>query len=305
MPVQRCQKGGRSGYAWGPRGTCFTGPGAQAKAAKVGRAIAARRRRQDQANRIILPPEAIEADYRRLMDRRLRALQKRLVAAVKREMKKLPGIAERARGDGADEDAAALVQAIRVSERQWQVDVPFADAGSDVLDIATQVDTFTTRRTAKAVERVPAISTEAILANAGEVTPALERWARVNVELIGNMEAAHYDDVAKLIAEAVESGQSTRDVTKVLTDRFGVSRRRAKFIARDQIGTLNAQVTQKRQEDLGITQFIWSTVGDDRVREEHVVLDGRTFDWATGAGDQGLPGTTPNCRCVSLPVIPE
>ena len=304
MPVLRCQKSGTAGYKWGPSGVCFTGPGAQAQAAKVGRAIAARRRRQDQAARIIIPPTAIEGDYRKLMDRRLARLQKRLVAAVNREMKKLPGIAERARGDGADEDAAALVNAIRISERQWQVSAPFADTGPDVLSIATQVDTFTTKRTAKAVQRVPSSSTEAILANAGEVTPALERWARVNVGLIGNMEAAHYDDVAKLIAEAVESGRSTRDVSKVLTERFGVSRRRAKFIARNEIGTLNAQVTQKRQEDLGIKQFIWSTVGDDRVREEHDAIEGDVFDWPNGHATEGIPGTPPGCRCSPIPVIP-
>ena len=290
MPVQRCQKGGRSGYRWGHSGRCFTGPGSREKAAAVGR------RRQDQASRIIIPPEAIEADYRKLMDRRLARLQKRLVAAVNREIKKLPGIAERARGDGADEDAAALVNVIRISERQWQVSAPFADTGPEVLSVATQVDTFTTRRTAKAVQRVPSISTEAILANAGEVTPALERWARVNVALIGNMEAAHFDDVAKLIAEAVEQGRSTRDVSKVLTERFGVSKRRAKFIARDQIGTLNAQVTEKRQTDLGITQFIWADSGDDRVRELHEELDGEVFDWATGHATEGKPGEPPGCR---------
>ena len=39
MPVMRCTKGGKSGYKYGKSGTCYTGPGARAKAAKQGRAI--------------------------------------------------------------------------------------------------------------------------------------------------------------------------------------------------------------------------------------------------------------------------
>lgn len=39
MPIQRCQSGGKSGYKWGEKGHCYTGPGAREKAAKQGRAI--------------------------------------------------------------------------------------------------------------------------------------------------------------------------------------------------------------------------------------------------------------------------
>lgn len=39
MPIMRCQKDGKSGYKFGPSGTCFTGPGAKEKARKQGAAI--------------------------------------------------------------------------------------------------------------------------------------------------------------------------------------------------------------------------------------------------------------------------
>ena len=41
MPVQRCQKNGRSGYKWGQSGTCYVGRGAKARAERQGRAIRA------------------------------------------------------------------------------------------------------------------------------------------------------------------------------------------------------------------------------------------------------------------------
>ncbi len=47
MPVQECQKGGKSGHRWGSKGVCFTGSDSRAKAAEVGRAIHAQEKRMD------------------------------------------------------------------------------------------------------------------------------------------------------------------------------------------------------------------------------------------------------------------
>jgi hypothetical protein len=38
MPVHKATKNGKSGYQWGQHGKIYTGPGAQAKAAKQGAA---------------------------------------------------------------------------------------------------------------------------------------------------------------------------------------------------------------------------------------------------------------------------
>jgi hypothetical protein len=36
MPVQQCTSDGKSGYRWGEKGKCYTGPGAKKKAIKQG-----------------------------------------------------------------------------------------------------------------------------------------------------------------------------------------------------------------------------------------------------------------------------
>ncbi len=41
MPVKPCTSDGKSGFKWGDKGKCYTGPGAKAKAAKQGKAIKA------------------------------------------------------------------------------------------------------------------------------------------------------------------------------------------------------------------------------------------------------------------------
>ena len=44
--------------------------------------------------------------------------------------------------------------------------------------------------------------------------------------------------------------------------------------------------------------YIWRTVGDNRVRSEHAVRDGKTFSW-DNPPDGGHPGEAPNCRCTA------
>lgn len=45
--------------------------------------------------------------------------------------------------------------------------------------------------------------------------------------------------------------------------------------------------------------YIWRSVGDDKVREEHAALDGieRSFD------EEPTPGSDPNCRCWAEPAV--
>ena len=39
MPLKRCQANGKSGWKWGNKGKCYTGPGAKKKAIKQGVAM--------------------------------------------------------------------------------------------------------------------------------------------------------------------------------------------------------------------------------------------------------------------------
>jgi len=48
--------------------------------------------------------------------------------------------------------------------------------------------------------------------------------------------------------------------------------------------------------------FEWRTVGDDRVRPEHVALDGRVYPLGEGHPEEGFPGDAHGCRCMAVPV---
>jgi len=100
-----------------------------------------------------------------------------------------------------------------------------------------------------------------------------------------------------------------------LADRLGHAldplRSRYELIARDQVAKLNGRITQSMNLKAGVTEFIWRTVGDQRVRERHRELNGKKFSWIDGAPNSGFyhtnsfPGQAGQCRCVAQPVAPD
>lgn len=83
----------------------------------------------------------------------------------------------------------------------------------------------------------------------------------------------------------------------------------AQFIARNQISTFNGLSNKLRYQKLGITQAVWVTARDERVRECHKVRDGKVYDLDKGLysscdGKTLFPGLDYNCRCIAKPIIP-
>ena len=164
---------------------------------------------------------------------------------------------------------------------------------------------FTERAVNQQLLSVPGIE---ITSTLGVTEDLLGAWATENVGLITNLEADLFDRVRNSIVEGVEKGRSTRNIARDLRGQLGISQRRANLIARDQVGTLTAKVTETRQTSLGIEEYIWDNVGDIRVRNAHkdkpTGLGGTVQRWdsppSTGPGHPGEPIT---CRCTALPVL--
>ena len=86
--------------------------------------------------------------------------------------------------------------------------------------------------------------------------------------------------------------------------RYRVSKSKAKLIARDQTGKLYGEINQARQDEAGITSYIWRTSMDERVRDEHAEREGQEFEWCAPP-DDGHPGIPIQCRCEAEPVLPK
>jgi SPP1 gp7 family putative phage head morphogenesis protein len=97
----------------------------------------------------------------------------------------------------------------------------------------------------------------------------------------------------------------TTKIYDIMSERTDVTDSRARLIARDQTAKLNGELTQIRQQDLGVESYVWRTVGDERVRDTHEENDGQTFAWSDPPAETGHPGEDYQCRCWAEPILPE
>lgn len=130
----------------------------------------------------------------------------------------------------------------------------------------------------------------------------VEGFTAENVSLIKDLPAQVMQDIEKSVTRAMTSGTPHKQLASEIEDKFEIGERRARIIARDQIGKLNGQVNATRQKDLGIEKFIWRTVNDERVRPEHEERDGNIYSYSDPP-DGELPGEPILCRCYAEPVF--
>ena len=135
----------------------------------------------------------------------------------------------------------------------------------------------------------------------------LDVWIDYNVGLIKTIPQDSLDKMREVIYDGFTKGRLTKDIAKDIQHIYGVSKNRAKFIARDQIAKLNGQIQRAQQMDAGIEEYIWSTSGDERVRQSHKELNGKKCRWddppENSDGRKCHPGEDYNCRCVGRPVF--
>ena len=107
---------------------------------------------------------------------------------------------------------------------------------------------------------------------------------------------------------------------------FKKASNRAKFIARNEVGTALGTINKERQQAANVQLYTWQTADDERVRSfergdksDHVMLNGKLFSWQgditvngvdysmanDGQFQNTIPGEPYNCRCVAIPHMPE
>ena len=129
-------------------------------------------------------------------------------------------------------------------------------------------------------------------------------FAAENASLIKSLSRETISAIEKAALRAVQDGKLYSDLQKEISDRFDIADNRARLIARDQIGKLYGQINASRQKDLGISKFIWRTVNDGRVREEHEDREGEIYSY-DDPPDGELPGEPIQCRCSAEPVFDD
>lgn len=247
----------------------------------------------------IHPNAGIEAEYRRRLQGMVEEMHKSLVYWI--------GAAYRANRPHIAQDAlpaAEIAAAMKRLRRRWQ-----KRFDSIAPDLARHFATTATNRASGAME--------AALRKAG-LTVRLEQSAGLrdvlhatvseNVSLIRSIPQQHLAEVESLVMRSVARGRDLATLTKDLEARYGITRRRAAFIARDQNSKATSAADHARRMDLGLKESVWMhSHGGKHPRPSHVAADGKTYETAKGMFIDGrwtFPGEDPNCRCVSRAVVP-
>ena len=104
-------------------------------------------------------------------------------------------------------------------------------------------------------------------------------------------------------------GYRADKLQKIVQAEFGVTQKKARFIARQETALFVSRYRQVRYTDAGVREYIWSTSKDERVRDDHKDLSGKKFSWDSppivdkSTGRRANPGEDFNCRCLALPTI--
>jgi len=132
----------------------------------------------------------------------------------------------------------------------------------------------------------------------------IEGFVHENVSLIKRLQGSALDQLETILTRAAASGTRAEAIQQEIEDRFGVTERHARLLARDQIGKLNSRVTEARHTELGITSYQWIHVVNRNPRVEHVARHGKPFRYDTPPAD-GHPGWAICCHCLQQPIFDD
>lgn len=177
---------------------------------------------------------------------------------------------------------------------------------------ASQIGDWNTKQFKQSIKTV--VGVDPISKNQGYQT-LIQSWSKENSRLITSIQSNLLDDVAGVTQRGMSAGKSINDISKEIKDRYGVTKSRARTIARTETAKLNSNLTKVRNQELGIKTYTWVTSNDERVRDSHKALNGMLCKWdddrvysddngkswkrRSGKMFIGKPGDDINCRCTS------
>jgi SPP1 gp7 family putative phage head morphogenesis protein len=158
------------------------------------------------------------------------------------------------------------------------------------------------RNSARSLEVMPELS--------GKAREQMATTLSDNVELsVKGFTNEMVDEMREAVDKNAREGCRFDTLTDIIQMRYGLSERRAKFLARQETGLFMAEFRRRMFEDVGLRHYIWDSSRDARVRPDHRRLDGKMFAYSDppiidlASGRRGNPGQDFNCRCVDRPVV--
>lgn len=247
-------------------------------------------------------PKNFERDYYRV----LRAVVRRLKSATNNNIHML---AYSLRQDDDSTVTDAFVQAILA---ELLKSMTIEDAISELELILAGVSSVVDANVISAFAE--AVSVDVFLNDSVLLDTVKAEWKAQQSRLVDSIVNTYIEKLQIIVSNAVQRGTAMSEVKEEIKVLLNTTDKRAKFIARNEVGNLNGIITMRRQVDCGIGVYQWSSSHDERVRPSHAEMDGKYFYWNSdkvgeinGIKVYPAPKYHPcmdyNCRCVALPVI--
>jgi SPP1 gp7 family putative phage head morphogenesis protein len=258
--------------------------------------------------RPVHPNLGLEAEYRRRLEAMVDAMHRSLMWWL------VAGYRQNEPATQLAMDASSAVELGKIMSKLRRYWMRKFNEGS--LDLAKYFVDKNKTNTDDALQRILKESGLAIkFKTTAAVNDVLQASVNENVSLIKSIAQQHLTEVEGLVMRSVQAGRDVGGLAKELEKRYEITKKRAKFIARDQNSKATATITRVRQHEAGITEAKWlHSHGGKEPRPNHVAMSGHIYKIAEGMWDPDadgkgkgryiFPGELINCRCVSRAIIP-
>lgn len=158
------------------------------------------------------------------------------------------------------------------------------------------------QKAVKAVTVAPQLTQEQLGTLTAEYTESMDRYVKGWTQ----------DNVVKLremVQKEVLGGKRAESIAKIVEKNYGVGKRKAQFLARQEAGLFMSHFKEIRYRDIGSTKYRWSTSNDERVRHDHAVLDNTIQLWSNPpitnlkTGARNHPQQDFGCRCQAIALL--
>lgn len=136
-----------------------------------------------------------------------------------------------------------------------------------------------------------------------------EKWSK-NLDLyITDFAKSRISKMRDMVQQQTFEGRRAIDLAKMLQGEYGISKRKAEFLARQETSLLLSKFKETRYSAIGVTKYRWSTSRDERVRHDHKDLNTKIFSFTLPpvtnlkTGARNNPGEDFNCRCVAIGIV--
>lgn len=129
-----------------------------------------------------------------------------------------------------------------------------------------------------------------------EVGGVLELGIRDGASKLRSLDSEMRGRVEALVFKAFTERWTKKRFVDELAILTETTKKKARRRARDFASMIQSVLDEYRYGQLGLDEYVWRTMEDDKVRAAHASRDGRVVKWSSPPYD-GHAGRPPGCRC--------